>query len=198
MMHFLNREREQFYYRLISAPKTASLHYLTDRHSRRGMKKLNRKKPFTKHPERPTNPSPAAPSTDLLLLPNPMGSGLGLQVILGVPVRVEDDHCVRGSQVDSQATSPCGEQETEVLYAMQHTALCRRLLRQLPIQQPRHPNTPAGAKQSETRWRLTDARGLVAEWIPIRLRGKSRCHDLRSNRSKRVRAPTWLSLADKQ
>lgn len=30
----------------------------------------------------------------LSFLSNPVGSGLGLQIILGVPVRVKDDYCV--------------------------------------------------------------------------------------------------------
>lgn len=39
---------------------------------------------------------------DLSLLADPVGSRLGLQVILRVPVRVKDDYCVCGCQVDTQ------------------------------------------------------------------------------------------------
>lgn len=80
-----------------------------------------------------------------------MGSGLRLQVVLGVPVGVEDDHGVRRSQVDPQAPSPCGEQETEVLHTMQHMPLVGAFSDRFPSNKPRHPDTPKGAKESETR-----------------------------------------------
>lgn len=54
------------------------------------------------NPSLPTPHSPCPRShiqrlvpTDLLLLADSMGSGLCLQVVLGVPVRVKDDDCVR-------------------------------------------------------------------------------------------------------
>ncbi len=44
-----------------------------------------------------------------------MGSGLGLKIILWVPVRVKDNHCVGRGQVNPKPSSPGGQQETEVL-----------------------------------------------------------------------------------
>lgn len=51
----------------------------------------------------------------LFLLANAVSSGLGLQVILRVPVRVEDDYSVCRGQVDPQTSSSGGQQEAEVL-----------------------------------------------------------------------------------
>lgn len=53
----------------------------------------------------------------LLLLSNPVSPGLSLQVVLRVPVRVEDDHGVSRGQVNAQASGPRGQQEAEVLFA---------------------------------------------------------------------------------
>lgn len=40
----------------------------------------------------------------LSFLSDPVSSGLSLQIILGVPVRVKDDYCVSGCQVDTETT----------------------------------------------------------------------------------------------
>ena len=53
--------------------------------------------------------------THLFLLSYPMCSGLCLQVVLGVPVRVEYHHSVRSGQVDPQPPGSGGQQETEIL-----------------------------------------------------------------------------------
>lgn len=53
--------------------------------------------------------------THLFLLADPVCPGLSLQVILGVPVRVEDDHGVCRGQVDTQTACTRRQQETEVL-----------------------------------------------------------------------------------
>ncbi len=53
--------------------------------------------------------------TDLFFLTNPVRSGLGLQVILRVPVGVKNDHRVRRGQVNAQTTCPRGQQEAEIL-----------------------------------------------------------------------------------
>ena len=37
-----------------------------------------------------------------------------LDVVVGVPVRVEDDHRVGGGQVDPQTARPRGQQEAEL------------------------------------------------------------------------------------
>lgn len=55
-------------------------------------------------------------SAHLSLLANPVRPGLRLQVVLWVPVRVEDDHGVGGRQVDAQATRPRRQQEAEILH----------------------------------------------------------------------------------
>lgn len=76
-------------------------------------------------PGTPPKATLAASPSDLLLLTDPVGPGLCLQVVLGIPVRVKDDDSVRRSQIDSQAAGPCGEQEAEVLHTRQYTTLCR-------------------------------------------------------------------------
>lgn len=92
-------------------------------------------------------------STDLLLLTDSMCSGLCLQVVLGVPVRVKDDNCVRWSQVDSQAASPCGEQEAEVLYTSNILLYAVAFWETLShSNKPSHLETPAGVKKSEIWW----------------------------------------------
>ncbi len=53
--------------------------------------------------------------TDLSFLTNPVRSGLGLQVILRVPVGVKNDHCIRRGQVNAQTTCSRGQQEAEIL-----------------------------------------------------------------------------------
>lgn len=52
---------------------------------------------------------------DLFFLTNPMSSGLGLQVILRVPVGVKNDHCICRGQVNAQTTRSRGQQEAEIL-----------------------------------------------------------------------------------
>lgn len=37
-----------------------------------------------------------------------------LEIILGVPIRIVDDHCVRGGQIDAQPAGPRGQQKAEV------------------------------------------------------------------------------------
>lgn len=44
-----------------------------------------------------------------------MGSGLSLQVILGVPVRVEDDYSVGWGEIDAQSSGTGGQEETKIL-----------------------------------------------------------------------------------
>lgn len=43
-------------------------------------------------------------NVDLVLLTNPMSPGLCLEVILGVPVRIEYDDSVGGGQIDAQTS----------------------------------------------------------------------------------------------
>jgi hypothetical protein len=50
---------------------------------------------------------------DLLGLPDAMGSGYGLLLVLGVGVRVVDHHGVSGLQVQAPARRPDAEQEDE-------------------------------------------------------------------------------------
>ena len=54
---------------------------------------------------------------DGVLLAYPVRSGHGLQVVLGVPVAVKDDHCVSSGQVDAQPTCSGGQQEGEITRA---------------------------------------------------------------------------------
>lgn len=65
------------------------------------------------HTEATVKRTQAAP--DLLLLPNPMSSGLSLKIILGVPVRVKDNNSISRGQINPQPSSSCWQQETEVL-----------------------------------------------------------------------------------
>ena len=51
----------------------------------------------------------------LLLLSNAVSSGLSLEVVLRVPVRVEDDNCVRCGQVHSQSPRSRREEKAKVL-----------------------------------------------------------------------------------
>ncbi len=51
----------------------------------------------------------------LVLLANPVGPVLGLEILVRVPVRVENHNCVRSLQVEPQTTGPGREQEAEVL-----------------------------------------------------------------------------------
>lgn len=51
----------------------------------------------------------------LFFLAYSMGSGLSLQVILRVPVRIEDDHSVSWGQINAQTSSTGGQEETEIL-----------------------------------------------------------------------------------
>lgn len=51
----------------------------------------------------------------LFLLAYSMGSGLGLQVILRIPVRVKDDHSISWGQINAQTSSTGGQEETEIL-----------------------------------------------------------------------------------
>lgn len=52
---------------------------------------------------------------DRLLLAQPVGPGLGLQVIVGVPVTVVDDDGVSCGQVDAQAPGFGGQQEDKIV-----------------------------------------------------------------------------------
>lgn len=74
----------------------------------------------------------------LSLLADPVRSGLRLQVVLWVPVRVEDDHGVGGRQVDSQAASTGRQQETEILG-------CRNIKRQFAVK-----NMPTNIQRWQT------------------------------------------------
>ncbi len=68
---------------------------------------------------------------DGVLLAYPVRSRHGLEVILGVPVAVKDDHGVSSGQVDAQPTCSGGQQEgkvtrawgVEVLHCL-HTMTC--------------------------------------------------------------------------
>lgn len=51
----------------------------------------------------------------LFFLANSVSSGLGLQVILRVPVWVKDDHSVSWGQINAQTTGTGGQEETEIL-----------------------------------------------------------------------------------
>ena len=51
----------------------------------------------------------------LFLLPYPVGSGLGLEIILRVPVGIKYYHSICGGQVHTQTTSSRREQETKIL-----------------------------------------------------------------------------------
>lgn len=53
--------------------------------------------------------------TYLSFLSDPVGSGLGLEIILGVPVRVKDNYCVSWRQIDTQTTSTRRQQEAKIL-----------------------------------------------------------------------------------
>ena len=58
-----------------------------------------------------------AVDVDELLLPDAVAARLRLQVVLRVPVRVEDDHRVRRREVDAEPARAGGEEEDEVLGA---------------------------------------------------------------------------------
>ncbi len=68
---------------------------------------------------------------DSVFLAYPMRSGHGLEIVLGVPVAVKDDHCVSSGQVDAQPPCSGGQQEgkitrawgIEVLHCL-HTMTC--------------------------------------------------------------------------
>ncbi len=51
----------------------------------------------------------------LFLLTNPMCPGLGLEVILGVPIRVENHDCVCRGEVDPQTPCTGRKKETKVV-----------------------------------------------------------------------------------
>ena len=53
--------------------------------------------------------------TNLISLSYSVSTRLSLQVILGIPVRVKNDHSISCSKIDTQATSTSRQQETEVL-----------------------------------------------------------------------------------
>ena len=53
--------------------------------------------------------------TNLISLSNSVSACLSLQVILGIPVWVKNDHSISCSKIDTQATSTSRQQETEVL-----------------------------------------------------------------------------------
>mmetsp|Transcript_49779 Transcript_49779/g.83398 ORF Transcript_49779/g.83398 Transcript_49779/m.83398 type:complete len:388 (+) Transcript_49779:731-1894(+) len=48
---------------------------------------------------------------NVVLLPDAVAPGLSLDVVLGVPVAVEDDHGVGACEVDADTAGPCGQQE---------------------------------------------------------------------------------------
>ena len=52
--------------------------------------------------------------TNSLGLSDSMSTTHSLQIVLGIPVRVEDDDCVSRGQIDSKSAGSCGEKETEV------------------------------------------------------------------------------------
>merc|ERR1711892_549148 len=52
---------------------------------------------------------------DLILLPDPVGSAEGLDIIVRIPVTVIDDNGVGSGQIDSETSSPGGEQEHKLL-----------------------------------------------------------------------------------
>lgn len=54
-------------------------------------------------------------NVDLFFLTNPVSSGLGLQVILRVPIRVKNDHRIRRGQINAETTRSRGQQEAEIL-----------------------------------------------------------------------------------
>jgi len=51
----------------------------------------------------------------LILLTDPVSSRLSLEVVLWVPVTVEDDDGVRGRKIDAQTSGTSRQQETEIL-----------------------------------------------------------------------------------
>ena len=53
--------------------------------------------------------------TNLISLSYSVSACLSLQVILGIPVWVKNDHSISCSKIDTQATSTSRQQETEVL-----------------------------------------------------------------------------------
>ena len=57
-------------------------------------------------------------SSHLFGLSNPVCASLGLQVVLWVPVRVNNDDCVCSREIDPQSSCPGGQQEAEVLGAL--------------------------------------------------------------------------------
>ena len=57
----------------------------------------------------------------LVLLSDAMSTGLGLYVVLWVPVTVKDDDRVSRCQVHTQTSGTCRQQETEILHADKHT-----------------------------------------------------------------------------
>ena len=57
----------------------------------------------------------------LVLLSDAMSTGLGLYVVLWVPVTVKDDDRVSRCQVHTQTSSTRRQQETEILYADKYT-----------------------------------------------------------------------------
>lgn len=54
---------------------------------------------------------------DSVFLADPVGPRHGLQVVLGIPVTVEDNHSVSSGQVDAQAACPGGQKEGKVTRA---------------------------------------------------------------------------------
>ena len=56
--------------------------------------------------------------SNLSLLPNPVCTILGLLVHLRIPVAIEDDHGIRGLQIDAHTSRARRKQEDEVLRAV--------------------------------------------------------------------------------
>lgn len=66
-------------------------------------------------------------NVDLSFLPNPVRSGLGLQVILGVPVGVKNDHRIRRGQINAQTTRSRRQQEAEILQSHRDEVMQRHV-----------------------------------------------------------------------
>ena len=68
------------------------------------------------------DPSPHSPiDHDFVSLPDSVSSGEGLDVVVGIPVRVVNDDGVGRRQVDSQTASASRQQKDEVLGTARQT-----------------------------------------------------------------------------
>ena len=66
---------------------------------------------------RTEGPNQYSISSYLLLLTDTMGSGEGLDIVVGIPIGVIDNDGIGSGQVDTQTTSAGGQQEHELLSA---------------------------------------------------------------------------------